>query len=86
MAIGREFGDKVAAAFGEALRQARNDRKISQEALALESGLDRTYVSLLERGKRQPTLAAVFLLAKTLNADPAMLVKKTTTRLDGDQD
>lgn len=86
MAIGREFGDKVAAAFGEALRQARNGRKISQEALALASGLDRTYVSLLERGKRQPTLAAVFLLANTLDADPAFLVKKTKLRLESQHD
>lgn len=85
MAIDREFREKVAAAFGEAIRQIRNGRDISQEALALESGLDRTYVSMLERGKRQPTLAAVLLLANTLDTDPALLVKKTKARLDSIQ-
>ena len=82
MAIDEKFADLVGAAFGKALRQARHSRRISQEALALESGLDRTYVSMLERGKRQPTLAAVFLLAKTLDTDPALLVKEAKARLD----
>jgi transcriptional regulator with XRE-family HTH domain len=85
MAIDEKFADQVGAAFGEALRQTRNGRKISQEALALESGLDRTYVSLLERGKRQPTLAAVFLLASTLDTDPVLLVKNAKARLDSNQ-
>lgn len=82
MAIDRKYRDKVAKAFGEALHQARNSRRISQEALALESGLDRTFVSLIERGKRQPTLAALIRLADTLDTDPALLVKKTKAKLD----
>lgn len=85
MAIDEKFADLVGAAFGEALRQARTSRRISQQALALEAGLDRTYVSLLERGHRQPTLAALILLADTLDTDPALLVKKTKARLDSNQ-
>lgn len=86
MAIDRKFADKVAMAFGEVMRQTRTSRRISQQALALESGLDRTYVSLLERGHRQPTLAALILLANTLDTDPALLVKKAKARLDSNQD
>ncbi len=85
MAIDRKFADKVATAFGEVMRQTRTSRRISQQALALESGLDRTYVSLLERGHRQPTLAALILLANTLDTDPALLVKKAKARLDNNQ-
>ena len=85
MAIDRKFADEVATAFGEVMRQVRTSRRISQQALALESGLDRTYVSLLERGHRQPTLAALILLANTLDMDPALLVKKATARLDSNQ-
>lgn len=51
---------------GEILRQERAKSGISQEKLALESGLDRTYISLLERGLRQPALSTLLQLANTL--------------------
>lgn len=78
MATGK---DPVQKAFGEVLRQVRTARGISQQALALDSNLDRTYVSLLERGLRQPTLTTLIALASTLNIDPALLVRKTTAML-----
>jgi DNA-binding XRE family transcriptional regulator len=40
--------------FGEALREIRKEQHVSQEQLALDSGLDRTYVSLIERGVQSP--------------------------------
>ena len=49
---------------------------LSQEALALECGLDRTYISLLERGLRQPTLSTVFALAQVLNVQPSVVVRE----------
>ena len=61
-------------AFGKALRVLRDKKGISQEALALESDLDRTFVSLLERGKRQPTLGTLFKLAHTLDCSPSDMV------------
>lgn len=78
MATGK---DPVQKAFGEVLRQVRTARGISQQSLALESNLDRTYVSLLERGLRQPTLTTLIALADTLNIDPALLVRRTTALL-----
>lgn len=67
----------VAVAFGKVLRETRLRRKLSQEDLALRAGLDRTYPSLLERGRRQPTLAVVFAVADVLEVAPIVLVNKT---------
>jgi len=61
------------AAFGEAVRRTRKQRGISQESLALACGLDRTYISGIERGARNPSLTNVFKIAAALEADPAEL-------------
>ena len=53
--------------FGKVLRQLRTNTGISQEKLALDVGLDRTYISLMERGLRTPTLYTIFLLAERLD-------------------
>jgi transcriptional regulator with XRE-family HTH domain len=54
-------------AFGIVLREIRVDRCKTQEALAFESGLDRTYISLLELGTRSPTLDTIMALCLALN-------------------
>ncbi|WP_081420478.1 helix-turn-helix transcriptional regulator [Pseudoxanthomonas sp. Root630] len=71
----------VQGAFGEVLRQVRTSRDVSQQDLALEAELDRTYISLLERGQRQPTLTTIIVLARALDVDAADLVKQTTSLL-----
>lgn len=64
-------------AFGTVLRAARLRVKLSQEDLSLLSGLDRTYISLLERGLRQPTLSTLFVLARFVKVPAHRLVKQT---------
>jgi transcriptional regulator with XRE-family HTH domain len=59
---------------GHNVRQFRRERGLSQEDLALEAGLDRTYVSDVERGVRNPTLAIVEKLAIALRVKPADLL------------
>lgn len=49
----------VAAKIGAALRDLRSRSGISQEGLALLAGLDRTYISGIERGTRNPTVASL---------------------------
>lgn len=71
----------VQRVFGDVLRQARVGRGLSQQDLALEAELDRTYVSLLERGLRQPTLTTLIVLASALGIDAASLVKQTMALL-----
>lgn len=60
--------------FGQILRQLRNKVGISQEKLALDVGLDRTYISLMERGLRMPTLYTIFVLAERLDISVTEIV------------
>lgn len=61
--------------FGQVLRTLRKKQKMSQESLAFQSNLDRTYISMLERGVHQPTLSSLFALAGALNMKASDLVK-----------
>lgn len=60
------FEDDVIARFGERLRDLRKRAGLSQEELAHEAGLDRTYVSGIERGVRNPSLRNIARLAGAL--------------------
>ena len=55
---------------------------ISQEKLALECELDRTYISLLERGLRTPSLWIIFVLANRLGVSPVRMVRDVEQLLD----
>lgn len=58
----------------ENVRAARKALDLSQEALALEAGIDRTYISGIERGKRNPSLDLIAKLAERLSTTPAALL------------
>lgn len=73
---------ELEVAFGQTLREFRKRAQLSQEALALECELDRTFVSLLERGRRQPTLKTLFRIARVLDVAPSELIASVETRLD----
>ncbi|MGP5086917.1 helix-turn-helix domain-containing protein [Brachybacterium tyrofermentans] len=62
-------------AFGEHLRDLRREHGwASQEAFAHHVGLDRTYISGLERGSRNPTLDVIVKLAHGLDVTPSELL------------
>lgn len=65
------------AAFGKTMREIRNRRGVSQEDLALRCGLDRTYISGIERGTRNPSLTNILKLAAALEVAPAELFADT---------
>ncbi|PRI10509.1 helix-turn-helix domain-containing protein [Leucobacter massiliensis] len=66
--------------FGEHLRELRRDRGWgSQESFAHHVGMDRTYVSGLERGRRNPTLDVIVKLARGLEVTPADLLAPITS-------
>lgn len=62
-------------AFGKVLRNLRSERGLSQEALALEAGIQRNYVSLIERGINQPTITIIFKLAAALEMRPSQVIE-----------
>jgi transcriptional regulator with XRE-family HTH domain len=68
-------------AFGQVLRELRKARELSQEALALESGVERNYVSLLELGKNSASLKMIFKLAAALGISVADLMVMVEVRV-----
>lgn len=60
--------------FGKRLAEVRKARGWSQERLALESGLARSYLGGVERGQRNLALLNILRLARTLGCDPGDLV------------
>jgi transcriptional regulator with XRE-family HTH domain len=62
-------------ALGEALRQVRESRGMSQMELFMESGIDRTYISAVERGIQSPTIRMVVRFATCLKIRPSELVR-----------
>jgi transcriptional regulator with XRE-family HTH domain len=57
------------------VRRARAMAGLSQEALAHQAGLDRTYVSQVERGKRNVTITVLARLAAALGTTPDRLLR-----------
>ncbi len=75
---------KPEKAFGQILRERRKNIKFSQEKLSQESGLDRTYISLLERGLRQPSLTSILQLSKALKVSSVEIVSAVETMINED--
>ena len=74
-------GRKVVVAFGRVLKEVRERKNLSQEELAFRSGISRTYPSLLERARRQPTLSVIISVAAGLDVRPDFLVNRTLEEL-----
>jgi len=66
-----------AQAFGDALKQVRGERGLSQEAAALTCGLDRSFFGKVERGEKNPTLDTIWRIADGLGTRPSDLLAMT---------
>jgi DNA-binding XRE family transcriptional regulator len=69
----RDLRHRGALAFGQALRRMRTQQGLTQEMLALRCRFDRTYLSLLEGGRRNPTFTMIVKLSQALSVDPGQL-------------
>ncbi len=65
---------------GVNLKRLRRDSGLSQEALAFESGLHRTYISGVERGVRNPTVLVLEKITVALKVPAAKLLEETPRR------
>lgn len=65
---------KESLEFGRVLRRLRLAAGFTQEQLGHETGLQRNYVSLMERGVNQPTITTLFKLAAVLNISASEMI------------
>jgi transcriptional regulator with XRE-family HTH domain len=67
--------DPILCSFGQSVAKHRRAKGLSQEALAEKADLDRTYLSDIERGVRNPGVKNVIRIAKALGITPSDLMK-----------
>ncbi len=65
---------EIGTILGANVRRLRRAQGLGQEKFALMNGIDRTYISGIERGRRNPTIAIVAKLAEALNVAPHQLL------------
>jgi transcriptional regulator with XRE-family HTH domain len=65
----------ILASFGQRVREKRTALGLSQEAFADKCKLDRTYISGIERGKRNLSLRNIDIIAKTLGIEITELME-----------
>jgi len=65
----------ICVQFGKRIRQRRKDRGWSQEELAFRVGMDVSYLSEVETGKKEPCLRKISDLAKSLDVTISQLMR-----------
>ncbi|MFM7457314.1 MAG: helix-turn-helix domain-containing protein [bacterium] len=70
--------------FGQVLKELRSGNNLSQEKLSEITGLDRTYISMLERGIRQPSLSTLSQIADAFKIKTSELIKMLEIKIDNE--
>jgi transcriptional regulator with XRE-family HTH domain len=68
--------------FGDVLRTYRKESGLTQEELAHRAEIHRTYVSLLERNEKSPTLNVLFRICKALEVRPSEVLDGVEESMD----
>jgi transcriptional regulator with XRE-family HTH domain len=69
-------GQTISEKFGRAVKEVREKQLMSQEKLAELAEIDRTYVSMIERGKRHPTLEVAGRIANALGMKLSEIIRR----------
>ena len=72
--------EQITKRFGQAVRRRRVAAGMSQESLASAARVHATYISLLERGLREPKLTSIQKVARALGISAAALVRDAESR------
>jgi len=75
------MGGEPIKSFGLVIKQIRKAQGLSQEALADEARLDRTFISQLETGSKQASLTTIFRLAAALRIEASDLLRRVEEHL-----
>ena len=75
------FAKSVAREFGAELRRVRARANMTQQALAERAEIDPVFVSYLENGHRQPSLAVVIAIERALGLAPGVLARRVALQL-----
>ncbi len=67
---------KLVIAFSRALKSIRTEKGLTQEQLAYGAKVHRTYIAFLEGARKQPSIDAVFKIAKGLDISPSELIER----------
>lgn len=67
-------GSKTLRSLGDSIRALRRDRGLSQEALAVDAGLDRSYMGGVERGEHNLTIMNLQKIAEALDVKTSTLL------------
>ena len=67
-------------AFGLVLKELRKQQGLSQEKLAQEAGIERNYISLLERGCNSASVKKIFCLAEALQISVSEFMRLVETK------
>lgn len=59
--------NEVYTELGTRIRQARKDNSMTQEKLAVASGIDRSHMGFIEQGRRRPTLSTLIKITQALD-------------------
>jgi len=60
--------------FGQRVQEVRQSKNITQEELAARVSMHRTYIGLVERGQRNPTIRTLYKIATALKVDAGQLL------------
>ena len=78
LAPGRVSLQEMLNSIGEKVQEIRKAKGLNQESLAKLAGVDRAYVSLVENGKQNLTMAALFNLSSALGVTIPTLIQSNT--------
>ena len=67
-------GNPALVKIGEAVRRKRKELELSQEVLAVDAGIDRSYMGGIERGEHNLTVMSLLKIAAALDVKPSALL------------